>query len=134
MPKPNYDGAGNPYTAGSAFPTSTIDCDYPHTATVEFKNAVVVSYGGKEKRSAMVPARKIFTLRFEQLTHADADVLWNHYLAQSGTLESFSYQDYNEDPTNYPPSYTVRYQNESLSRESFIYDAERVGITLIEVL
>jgi len=99
---------------------------------VEFKNAVVASYSGKEKRSAMMPARKVFNLRFEQLTHADADALWNHYLAQSGTLESFSYQDYNEDPGN--PAHTVRYQNESLSRESFIYDAERVGITLIEVL
>jgi len=132
MPLPNYDGAGNPYSAGSAFPTADVECDYPHTAIVEFKNAVVTSYSGKEKRSAMMSARKVFNLRFEQLTHADADALWNHYLAQSGTLESFSYQDYNEDPGN--PAHTVRYQNESLSRESFIYDAERVGITLIEVL
>lgn len=126
---PNYDGAGNPYSPGSAFPASTVDCDYPHSALVQFGNVISTSYSGKEKRSAMMPARRVFTLRFEQLTHADGDALWNHYLAQSGTLTSFSYTDYNSSET-----YTVRYQNESLDRSSFIFDAERVGITLIEIL
>ena len=134
MPAPNYDGAGNPFTAGDAFPSNSaaspyIDCDYPHAATIEFGTTISTSFSGKEKRSARVGARKIFALRFEQLTHADGDVLWNHYLAQSGTLSSFNYKDYNSGET-----VTVRYQNESLSRESFIYDAERVGISLIEVL
>ena len=114
--------------APAAFPVS-VECDYPHKATVDFVNVISTSYSGKEKRASKVPARFTFNLRFEQLTHADADTLWNHYRGQSGTLTGFSYTDYNSSEV-----FTVRYANESLSRESFIFDAERVGITLIEVL
>jgi len=128
MPLPNYDGAGAP-GAGSAFP-NTVDCDYPHTAMLTFENVISTSYSGKEKRATKIPARRVFSLRYEQLTHADADILWNHYLAQNGTLTSFEYTDLNSGEVYA----NVRYRNTSLSRNSFIFDAERVGIELIEVL
>jgi hypothetical protein len=123
---PTYN---NTPPAPAAFPSATVDCDYPHAAVVKFENVISTSYSGKEKRATKVPERRMFRLRFEQLTHADADTLWDHYRGQTGTLTSFSYTDYNSGET-----FTVRYVNDSLSRESFIFDAERVGIELIEVI
>tara|TARA_R110000787_G_scaffold79469_3_gene173688 strand:- start:4794 stop:5168 length:375 start_codon:yes stop_codon:yes gene_type:complete len=114
--------------SGSAFPVS-VECDYPHKAMVDFVNVISTSYSGKEKRASKVPARFTFVLRFEQLTHADGDTLWNHYRAQLGTLSSFNYTDYNSGEI-----FSVRYADQSLTRDSFIFDAEKIGITLIEVL
>lgn len=140
MATPVYTPGSNPFSAGNDFPStaagvtlpggvSAVICDYPHVASVAFENIVVRSWSGKEKRAAKVPARKKFVLRFEMCTPTEMDTLWNHYLAQSGTLTQFTYKEYNSGE-----SFTCRYENESLDRETFVFEAEKTGITLIQVL
>lgn len=141
MSSPTFEPVSNPFSANDDFPstdgsvtlpeevTAGVYCDYPATVEVTFENRVTTSWSGVEKRASKVGARKRFLLRFEQLTAADADVLWNHYLAQSGTLYAFSYFDYQSGE-----EFTVRYAKEVMSREVFVHDAERIGIELVEVL
>lgn len=139
MANPVYSPATNPFSAGDDFPsTSTfatlpsgvvpVFCDYPHVAEIGFTNLIVTSWNNSEKRSAKAPAKRRFSLRFEQLTVEDGDVLWYHYMAQLGTLHAFTYYDYLSDE-----AFTVRYAKETISRESFVFGAERVGIELMEV-
>lgn len=134
-----YSPATNPFSAGDDFPStsdlatlpegvSPVFCDYPHTAELTFGNLIVSSWNQSEKRSAKSSAKRRFMLRFEQLTVEDGDILWYHYLAQLGTLHAFTYYDYLSDE-----AFTVRYAEETLSRETFVFGAERVGIKLMEV-
>lgn len=140
MANPVYTPASNPYASGNDFPSTAagvtlpggvaaVYCDYPHSASVAFQNVVTKSWSGKEKRSAKQAARKSFSLQFAQLSPTDGDTLWNHYLAQRGTLYSFTYKDYLSGE-----SFTVRYDMDSLDRETFLFEAEKTGIKLIQVL
>lgn len=137
---PTYVPGSNPYSSGDDFPSTSssttlpggvtaVVCDYPHAVDVAFKNIVHESWDGSEKRSSQGAARLRFKLRFEQLTPTDGDTLWNHYLAQSGDLHSFSYFDYLSDE-----EISVRYASKAMSRSTFIFEAEKVGIELVQVL
>lgn len=137
---PTYDPATNPFDPGDDFPStdasvtlpSGVDAvfsDYSYTVEVGITSLIMESWSGKEKRSAKVPERRTFKLTFDQLTDTDADTLWNHYLAQEGTLTAFSYYDYLSGE-----QFTVRYAKNAMSRETFLYEAEKVGLELVEVL
>lgn len=140
MALPDYVPSSNPFAAGDDFPSTAagvtlpggvtaVICDYPHKASVGFTNLIVESWNGSEKRSAKGDGRIRFSLRFEQLTPTDGNTIWNHYLAQHGTLNSFSYFDYLSGE-----EITVRYATEVLDRETFLFEAEKAGIDLIQVL
>ena len=136
----DYVPTTNPFAAGDDFPSTSatadlptgvsgVFCDYPHKAEVSFANLVVESWSRQEKRSAKGPARMRFYLRYEQLTPTDGNTLWNHFLAQEGSLQTFSYFDYVSDE-----EFTVRYANDQIDRETFLFEAEKTSIELIEVL
>lgn len=140
MPSPVYAPETNPFDPGDDFPSTGagvtlpdgvagVYCDYPHHAKATFDNLVVTSWSGMEKRTAKVPRRLAFELRFEQLSPTDLNTLYNHFIAQQGRLYSFSYVDYasGED-------FTVRYDMDEMDRETYLFEAEKTGIKLIEVL
>jgi hypothetical protein len=140
MAIPDYAPASNPFSAGDDFPSTdgsvtlpggvdAVMADYVHAVDAEHEIRVVTSWSGKEKRSLKKPARTRFKITFAQLTPTDADTLWHHFLAQTGTLSQFTYYDYLSGE-----SFTVRYETPTMSRETFLFEAERVGVTLIEVL
>lgn len=140
MADPSYSPVSNPFSAGDDFPSTdpavslpsgvaAVFCDYPHKAEAVFENLVVTSWNGKEKRSAKTGRRIKFVLRFEQISVDDGNALYNHFLAQLGDLHSFTYIDYLSGE-----EFTVRYNMSSMSRETFVFQAERSGIELITVI
>lgn len=140
MANPDYTPVSNPFSAGGDFPSTdgsvtlpsgvtAVYADYAYEVSVSHKNLIIESWSGKEKRTEQAPARKRFKISFEYLTPTDMNTLWNHYLAQKGTLTSFTYYDYLSGE-----SFTVRYANDSMSRETFEFEAERGGLELVEVL
>lgn len=140
MATPNYDPASNPFDPGDDFPSTdpsttlpdgvtAVYADYPYEVSVSHKNLVVESWSGKEKRSQQAPARRRWRIGFDYLSPTDADTLWNHYLAQNGTLVTFSYFDYVSGE-----EFTVRYVTDAMIRETFLYEAEKSGVELVEVL
>ena len=135
-----YAPGSNPFSAGGDFPSTAtgvtlpggvdaVFCDYPYTVSVEVPANIVTSWDGHEKRSAKGVARKRFVLKFEHLDPDDANAVWNHFLAQSGPLEDFSYFDYVSEE-----EFTVRYDMDEMSRETFLFEVERAGVRMIEVL
>jgi hypothetical protein len=130
----------NPFSSGDDFPStatgvtlpggvSAVFCDYPYSASVEFDNVIVKSWSGKKKATSKGAQRLRWNLAFEQLTPADQNALWNHFLAQSGNLATFSFFDYLTDE-----EFTVRYDMTEMSRETFLFQAEKTGIKLVEEL
>lgn len=140
MADPVFDPASNPFSQGDDFPTtdplvtlpggvSAVEPDYGYQVSVGHETLVTTSWSGKEKRSAKGPARRKWRVAFENLTPTEADTLWNHFLAQEGRRYSFTYYDYLSGE-----AFTVRYDMEAMTRETFLYQAEKASIELIEVL
>lgn len=141
MALPVYDpGVGNPFSAGDDFPSTgtgvtlpgsvtAVFADYVYPVEATFVNRVVESWDGHEKRGSQKPLRRRWKIAYEQLTPTDADTLWNHFIAQTGSLTAFTYVDYLSDE-----SFTVRYDMDGMTRETFLFEAERGGVNLVEVL
>lgn len=140
MANPVFKPASNPFDPGDDFPSTAVgvtlpdgvagvEPDYEYEVSAVFKNLVVESWSGKEKRSEQAPVRRRWKISFLQLTPTDANTLWSHYLAQKGDLHSFAYFDYLSGE-----EFTARYANGTMSRSTFLYEAEKSGIELVEVL
>jgi len=136
----DYNPGTNPFDPQDDFPSTAtgvvlpggvdaVEADYSYIGSVDFKTIINESWGGKEKRTAQVPARLRFKIIYDQLTPTDANTLWNHYLAQEGQLYAFSYFEYLSEE-----EFSVRYNMPSMDRETFLYEAEKTGIELIQVL
>jgi hypothetical protein len=85
-----------------------------------------------------------FKLNLKNLRHVDestteyANVLWDFYIDHSGTLIPFYFYNPVEndvDPTGVDVKgrYLVRFADDALSRDNFVWHLFNVGITLIEV-
>jgi hypothetical protein len=140
MAAPDYLQGSNPFDPQDDFPSTAVavtlpigvdavEADYSYSVEATHETIVNTSWGGKEKRTAKAPVRRIFKILFDQLTPAAADALWGHFLAQEGRLYNFDYYEYLSDV-----AYDCRYNMDSMDRETFLYEAEKVGLELIEVL
>jgi hypothetical protein len=140
MPVPDYNPASNDFSSGDDFPSTAtgvtlpggvdaVEADYSYVGSADFGTIVNTSWGGKEKRTAKVPKRLKFNITFDQLTPTDADTLFHHFLAQEGQLYAFSYFEYLSEE-----EFTCRYDMPMMDRETFLFEAEKVGLQLIEVL
>ena len=136
----DFNPGTNPFAAQGDFPSTPgavtmpdgvdpVEADYSYTGSVDFGTIINTSWGGKEKRAAKIPKRLIFDIAFDNLTPTDANTLWNHFLAQEGQLYAFSYYEYLSEE-----AFTCRYDMPMMDRETFLYEAEKVGLRLIEVL
>jgi len=141
MATPNYAPEENPFSLGDDFPSTdgsvtlpdgvtAVYADYSYPVSVEHKNLVVESWSGEEKRSEQAPARRRWNIQFGgAIPPGDMDTLWNHFLAQKGDLHSFAYFDYLSGE-----EFNVRYASGSMTRETFLFEAEKAGLELVEVL
>jgi len=136
----DYNPGSNPFSAQDDFPSTpdavdlpdgvdAVEADYSYEGSVDFGTIINTSWGGKEKRTAKIPKRLSFNIVFDNLTPTDANTLWNHFLAQEGQLYTFSYFEYLSEE-----EFTCRYDIPMMDRETFLFEAEKIGLQLIEVL
>ena len=136
----DFNPGSNPFDPQDDFPSTpgavtlpdgvtAVEADYSYVGSTDFGTIVNTSWGGKEKRTAKVPGRLKFNITFDQVTPTDANTLWNHFLAQEGQLYAFGYFEYLSEE-----EFTCRYDMTIMDRETFLYEAEKIGIQLVEVL
>lgn len=82
----------------------------------------------EQRRQKWSQGKRTFSLTYPVLSSTDMDTLWNFYVARNGSYDAFTFVD----PIS-STSYTVRFQDDSLSREEFAYRLEKIGIKLIQV-
>lgn len=139
MADPIYAPGANPFDPGDDFPSTAagvtlppavtaVEPDYTYAVGGDFKTRTVEALDGTEKRSAQGALRRKWKIAFDNLTPDDANTLWNHYLAQSGPLASFNLYDYVSEET-----FSVRY-GARMNRQTFVFEAERIGVELVEVI
>ena len=104
---------------------------------VKFNTEITSYASGKEQRKrrwANGVYKNPFVLNYDTLNKTNCDILWDFFIARSGSYESFTYVDEINSS-----SFTVRFANDTLRRTIFSYSGsnpifEIDPIVLVEVL
>lgn len=95
---------------------------------IQFNNLITEFESGREQRRAKGVPRRTWKLTFKK-DQADADAIWNFYVARKGTFEPFSWISPIDGKT-----YNVRFMQDSLERSALWKVLYNFGLDLIEVI
>lgn len=92
---------------------------------------LVTSYesGAEQRRRKFTSPKRVFTLRFTNISKTDADAIFAFYTAREGTYGTFTWNN-PFDGTNY----TVRFIENSLVRSMIAYQIYNMSCSFIEVI
>jgi hypothetical protein len=101
---------------------------------IGYNTLVTKMESGKEQRRSKRPPIRRFVLEFNKTTNYndDAQAMWDFFVARKGKYEPFIF-DW-EKPDGSVEEVTVRFAQDTLSREAFLDKAYSYGLELIEVL
>lgn len=83
---------------------------------------------GRERRRQKGPPRRRWVLRFRK-DQVDGDAIWSFYVARCGAYEAFLW----ENPVD-GQTYTVRFEQDEMSRTVLWRAVFETGLSLIEVI
>ncbi len=109
----------------------SITPQYELVKGVAFNDVVITTYPNThEQRIATVSDDRVqFNLKFNVLTAAEMDTLWNFYIDRHGPHLPFKFT-----PPNEVTEYIVRFADPLMNRTLFSVALEATGLNLIEVL
>jgi phage-related protein len=101
---------------------------------IRFNTLITQFESGKEQRRAKGLPRRIFRLNFEKSTtsNTDAEEIYQFFVARKGRYESFHW-DYSKSDGE-TEEVEVRFDMDTMSRETFLQTIYRFGLTFIEVI
>lgn len=105
--------------------------EYTFTTGSSFKTLISEGEAGKERRrSKRSTQRREWKLKFGLLTEVEADLIWDFYLARKGAYEAFTWTD----PVAGGSPVTVRFEDDSLTKDYFQYNSYSLSLAFIEVV
>ena len=112
------------------FPSTGIyEPNYVFSEIVNVRTNIVPMDSGKEVRYSHGTQRREFTLVFKQTDETLKDVLVAFYTARTGSLNTFSWVNPNDNK-----SYTVRFKDNSLQVDCIDYQIYNITLLFLEVI
>jgi len=106
-----------------------VPCDRSQIDEELISNAIISDFDvGPEHRRERGSIRRRWTLRFRK-GQVDAETIWNFYVARKGSFESFLWTNPLDGRT-----YTVRFEQDNLTRTVLWRAVYETGLSLIEVV
>jgi len=98
------------------------------TESIQFRTLITLFESGREQRRSKGTPRRRWTLRFRK-DQVDADAIWSFYVDRRGAYEAFLWTNPIDGRT-----YTVRFEQDILSRTVMWKVLFEYGLSLIEVV
>ncbi len=110
---------------------------YPTSPTIQFVFTQKMGFktlisnfenGYEQRRKKWAHGKHSFSVKYDTLTLAEVDTLYDFYVARNGSHEAF----YFANPVD-TVTYTVRFADDEMSLDVFTLNLSRTGLNLIEV-
>ena len=105
--------------------------EFTFSTTTGFATLISTGENGKERRrSKRSTQRREWKLKFGLLSDVEIALIWDFYLARKGAYESFTWTD----PVEGGSPVTVRFKDDTLTKNYFKANAYNLSLTIIEVI
>lgn len=102
---------------------------YVFTGAIQFKTLISAFENGVEqRRKKWGQGKPSFSLIYDVLTSSEMDILYDFYVARSGSYEAFYFVNPVDSQT-----YTVRFVDDELSYDMFSVALYKTGLKLVGV-